>query len=161
MWPIEEIFSKLDQNFEALQEVVQAMDPETYGRALSEGKWSTAEHIEHLLLTDMVITQMISGEGTPAEARNSDQIMAHVRASFSNMGKQFTAFGPLIPQGNFPKSEPAFAQWATIREGLKQVLHDQEPHHLAAGFIHPLVGEPMSRLEWVAFCVIQDRKSVV
>ncbi|MEM6725060.1 MAG: DinB family protein [Bacteroidota bacterium] len=158
MWSIEEIFSQLDQNFEAVHQAVQAMNPARYTQRPTEDKWSPAEHIEHLLLTDMVITQMISGEGTPAEARSSNEIMAHVINSFANMGKQFTAFGPLIPQGNFPDQIPAFEQWAIIRTGLKQVVQNQDPHHLATGFIHPLVGEPMSRLEWLMFCVIHGER---
>lgn len=137
----EALLAHLDRTNALLSEAVNGLSPEQWNYKPAPDRWSIAENVEHLVLSEALlrgITEQAMQEEASAErlanARKEEKLMALV-VDRSNRVKTFE---PLEPAGRWPSQAEALAKFQSERAATR-TLADKGGDLRAYVGEHPLV----------------------
>jgi len=117
-----------------------------------EGRWTIAEVLEHLAVTEMGVPQLVQQQlmKTPARETVDDRRDASIRKVMVDRSRKAQSPEPLRPTGRFPNGQIALQAFTGARGKTieyTQATADDLRHHV---FAHPALG-PLDGYQWILF----------
>lgn len=134
-----------------LREAVADFPDNNFNLSLQEGKWSAAGILEHLLLVETSVNQMLQ---LPAGAapRVYDEKKQHILNVFSDDSRQYDAPSDYLPSGKMFDKNNLLQTIMGERAMLAMLIHKLDLTETSESFRHPGFGS-FTRYEWVEFVI--------
>ena len=156
--------SELDKNTGDIMQLLKEC-PEALLEKKQEGEWSILEILEHILITDRVVYNLLTGPCEPGEkpevlgAEKLKRYMVDMRSRRAKAPEQ------LLPKGEIKNNAEFIEQFLKQRAFLVQALETGKIVMDNGTVKHPMLGD-LSKSDWLNFIVhhaqrhllqIQDR----
>lgn len=125
--------------------------------APSPGSWSAAQVLEHLLIVESGVNNVMLAPPQAKEERNPDEKVAYIAQIFNDMDRRYQAGAQIHPRGKQIPAEELIEKFRSVREKLIQIIEDQNLAISCGAFTHQVFGN-LTRLEWVHFNIIHARR---
>ena len=157
---IQELIELLEEKRLALRRTVEAIPREQRDRTPADGRWSVAQIIEHLAITDRRFAQLIKSKleaDPPPKDERTDSILGTFNfTQILNRTIKIEAREALRPTGL--DSEAAFYELQSAREELLGVIRSADGLDLSKlHHAHPLFGE-LNLYQWLAFIAMHEAR---
>jgi len=145
------LINLLKKSEAALLAVVEDVSEEFFAKKSAEDKWSMADIVEHLVITDTGLFRRIQKEGENID-ESIPQILSNERVVkvVTSRDKKVTAPSFLIPQGRFKNKTEAIQAFAAIRSKVSSFIETTELPLEKITFKHFLLGF-LDGKGWIAF----------
>ncbi len=151
------LFKSIDNNTTRLIELVGKLTPEQLQLRIA-GKWSIAEQLEHIILTDKVVGLLLLQD--PFSKAETDTIIGQERLEkiiVTLRQRKVMAPDVLQPKGTIKTFEAFREQFTKQRENFKQTVVDGRIVLNSSTHKHPYLGE-MTVIDWYHFIPLHAQR---
>lgn len=151
------LFEAIDRNTKTILDTIDSLSPEQL-LIKPEGKWSIIEQLEHIVLTDKVVSLMLMR--TPSSVSETDTILGQERLEkiiVTLRGRKVQAPDFLQPKGSIKSKTEFQEQFTQQREAFKQKVENGEIILSNNTYKHPYLGE-MTVIDWYHFIPLHAQR---
>jgi len=156
MYTTDILLSELDNNTNALIELLLNADATSFDRQPSPESWSAAQVAEHIYVLDRFIYSILTG-ATEACTRLADEKVVLIQSVMNNRTRTLNAPDPLIPLGKVKDQQVIITKIITARKDIHRFIPLADLTPICLGFTHKGFG-PMTRLEWILFLMAHTQR---
>jgi hypothetical protein len=117
----------------------------------ANGGWSAAEIVEHLVILEQMITDIVYGPALPA-GRVADEKIAEIQKVFGDRQRKLHAPPPIAPLGTPIAKRELSEKLRESRSLLFEATELTNLNELSTGYEHAFFGK-LTRLEWIYFTI--------
>lgn len=153
----ETLLLAIDRNTNAIITAIGALKPEQL-LLKSKGKWSVIEQLEHIVLTDKVVSLLLTR--TSDSVAENDTIFGQERLEkiiVTLRARKVQAPDFLHPKGSITTFEAFKLQFTSQRDALKKMVEDGSLPLNNAIHKHPYLGE-MTVIDWLHFIPLHAQR---
>lgn len=142
---------------EALWEAIEGLTNEQLNHVLEEGKWSIAQILEHLYLTELIVVRSFS-EAVPITEDNPVKLRkVHLTV---DRAQKINAPKFLVPSNEYQTLEQLKVKLKKSRESLEKFLGNASEHDLNGKFMpHPFF-DKLTLKQWVEFLGYHEKRHI-
>ncbi|KRG14733.1 hypothetical protein ACA30_09775 [Virgibacillus soli] len=147
-----------DKAREELFSEVNGLSDEDINKKPSEDQWSIKQIIEHLILMEGAVAQMVTDQLKNGEIVNADP--KPIESSI-NRDVKVTAPDFATPSNDFATLDELKIKLTTTHQGLMGIEKNADEKELEMkGFAHPVFGQ-MSLKQWIPFVGYHERRHIL
>ena len=151
------IKTELERTAKLVESTAQSIPEAQWGAAPGPDRWSAAQILEHIIITEGLVVKVLPRKGRPCNDREPDARVANIRDIFNNDGLKLTAYGPIVPG---PEPRAMSEQLAIFNQQRQEMLKITDHHDLTEKVRlvkHPKFGE-LTRGEWLWFYILHSER---
>ena len=138
---MEHLVNELQNHTKDLIEELNSIEDDVYFKKPSPERWSIAEVIAHLYISDSLMKKVMTGT-VKASNRDSNEKTDLIKSAFLNFDKKYNALEVLMPNPGINKSkDEMLSKLANVRASIISSLSEQDPSWLCLDFTHPYIGQ--------------------
>ena len=143
---MEHLVNELQNHTKDLIEELNSIEDDVYFTKPSPERWSIAEVIAHLYISDSLMNKVLTGNVEIAN-RDPNEKTHILKATFLNFDANYKAIEILVPKPGVTKTnEEMIAKISAIRAEFLKIIRAKDPDLLCLDFTHPNLGQ-MTRRE--------------
>ncbi len=148
---------ELQHSTDQLIDIVNRFPVESWNISPEKGRWSAAQILDHVIISEGFITKLLDSQGTPCNDREPDEKILTVRALFTDDDLKLTAGEPIQPSNDEKNPGEQLDTFQTLRNLQLQILENHKLEHKVKLFHHPKFGE-LTRGEWLWFNILHSQR---
>lgn len=150
------LVSDLDQNTDALVELILDYKPSQFIQQPSVESWSAAQVTEHIYAFDEMVKNLLKGN-TKASDRILDEKVNNIQVAMSNRMRTIKAPDFIVPTGTMNDQQLVITKLIGVRKEICKTIETKDLSLLCLDFVHKSFGE-MTRLEWIVFLIEHTKR---
>ncbi len=122
--------------------------------------WSVSDCLEHLIMVEGFILNVINGETMPLQDRQPDQFVSGIKSRFTNRDQKLDAPPPIAPPHEERVKEIQKQAFVEKRNQLTAAFEHLNLTDICLGHKHKMFGE-LTRYEWAYFTIFHSDRHAI